>query len=125
MAANSTIILNSQSHTDSTASPMDLVSEKFKGAGFYGMGDGFHTVQIQLTSFKGTISIQGSLATSPADEDWVNVSLDSSEGSVTEITYGAITSSNKVYNFIGNFVWVRAVVSNWTTGAINRVLLNY
>jgi len=82
-------------------------------------------VQIQLTSFKGTISIQGSLATSPADEDWVNVSLDSSEGSVTEITYGAITSSNKVYNFIGNFVWVRAVVSNWTTGAINRVLLNY
>lgn len=120
MAANSVTILPSSSHSaDSTNSP--IVGEKYKGAGYYGMGDGFHSVQIQVTDFSGIISIQGTLATNPTDSDWVDVLLNDS---ITSLQLSA-ESHNQVYNFIGNFVWVRANISSWTDGHINRIMLNF
>lgn len=127
MAANSIILLPSEAHTDSNALPIELIGEKQKGAGYYGMTDGFHTVQIQLTSFIGTVKIQGSLATDPTSSDWVDIrmSLQGSTELVSELVYSTATSPNVIYNFIGNFVWIRASVTNWTTGAVNRILLNF
>lgn len=136
MAANSVILLNSTVHSnDSTSSP--LVGEKFKGAGFYGLGDGFHTVQVQLTLFTGIVKIQGSLATDPSDDDWIDINF-SEQGRFSVDTTGLVSnedflqdinltnsSINKTYNFTGNFVWVRANVTYWTGGQINRVLLNF
>lgn len=143
MAANSVILLNSTSH-DNTSHNTPIVGDKNKGAGFYGLGDGFHTVQIQVSTFTGTIKIQGSLATDPGDADWIDIELESqagvvfSQGTFTIDTSGAIVSSvptsdftytnqtvNKVYNFIGNFVWVRANVTEWTAGSINTIRLNF
>jgi hypothetical protein len=138
MAANSVILLPSNSH-DNTSNPSTLVGERSKGAGFYGMGDGFHTVQIQLTNFIGTVKIQGSLATTPGDDDWLDVrispqggaysvdttGLASKIGTITEVTYTSATTINKTYNFTGNFVWIRAEVTNWTAGNVNRILLNF
>ena len=142
MAANSTVLINSTSH-DNTAHDTPLVGEKFKGAGFYGLGDGFHTVQLQLSTFTGTVKIQGTLAADPTEEDWMDIGLESqagvvfAQGTFTVDTSGAIVSSvpttdttftnqtvNKVYNFVGNFVWVRAAVTSFTAGTINRVLYN-
>lgn len=136
MAANSVTILPSTSHAaDSTNRP--LVGEKFKGAGFYGMGDGFHTVQIQVTNFSGIIKIQGTLATNPVESDWVNINLKEQEslvvdttGLVSPISYlDSVTinngTQNKIYNFVGNFVWIRANISTWTDGQINKIMLNF
>lgn len=136
MAANSVIILPSSSHNnDSSNTP--LVGEKYKGAGFYGMGDGFHSVQIQLTNFTGTVSIQGSLATDPTENDWIDIALNDHGDYIVDTTglvstvgiqYSLqLTSSshNKVYNFVGNFVWIRANVSEWTAGHIDRIMLNF
>ncbi len=113
MPANSTVLITSQSH----ASDLELetiTGEKVKGAGFYGLGNGLHTVQIHVTDFTGSVIIQATLATDPQEEDWFNV-----------YEYGASnTDENFTNNFTGNFVWIRAVV-NYTAGAINRILLNY
>lgn len=127
MAANSIVLLPSESHADSNAQPIENIGEKQKGAGYYGMNDGFHTVQIQLTSFIGTVKIQGSLAADPAEEDWVDVrmSLQGSSDLISSLIYATASSPNVIYNFVGNFVWLRASVTNWTTGSINRILLNF
>lgn len=127
MAANSIILLPSETHTDSNALPIESIGERQKAAGYYGMTDGFHTVQIQLTSFIGTVKIQGTLATTPIENDWVDVrmSLQGSTELISELVYASAASPNVIYNFVGNFVWVRAVAVNWTTGAINRILLNF
>lgn len=115
MPANSTILLPSTSHVADSSTTI-VVGEKFKGAGFYGMGNGLHTVSYQVTSFSGSIKTQATLATDPQDEDWFDV--------VGSDYTGANATEVYVSNFTGNFVWVRAYVT-YTDGSINRILINY
>ena len=61
--------------------------------------DGVHTVH-DFTGLTGTITIQGTLATSPSDTDWFHVH-----------TYTASNETAVKYaNFTGNFVYIRAKV---------------
>ena len=137
MPANSEILLPSTTHPF-TPGPITYIGDSFKGDGYYGWGDGSHTIQIETNGFIGNIIIQGSLATSPGDGDWINLpllyqdlfSVDTT-GLVSKrstsgiITYNTSNTSITSYNFIGNFVWVRAVLTNWTDGSINKILFNH
>ena len=75
-------------------------------------------MQVQGTGFVGIIKAQASLATSPTESDWFDV-MDTEYGDGTNPI-----STTAVYNFTGNFVWVRFRVSNFSAGSINRVLYN-
>ena len=135
MPSNSEIILSNQVHPgDSTTGT--VTGEKFKGDGYYGRSDGFHTVQINLTGFIGRIEIQGTLAVEPVDADWFTVELGTGtqtvdttglivEQGIDAVEYDTVTTNSKSYNFTGNYVWVRAKVSNWSDGAVNSVQLNH
>jgi hypothetical protein len=64
MTSFSENILSNQTHPgDST--PTIVTGEQFKGDGYYGRSDGFHSVQYNLAGFIGTIEIQATLAVSP------------------------------------------------------------
>lgn len=89
-------------------------SEKYKGDGYYGRADGFHTVQYNLSGFNGTIKMQGTLAVTPTADDWFDITNTSETGS----------DGNYFKNFTGNFVWVR-VLAVHTAGTVNSVLLNH
>ena len=66
--ANSETILSANTHPgDSTVTT--VTGEKFKGDGYYGRSDGFHTVQYSLSGFIGTVTMQGTLATAPGAAD--------------------------------------------------------
>jgi len=112
MPATSEVILNSQTHTG--PNPTTVTGDKFKGDGYYGWGDGVHTISFETTVFVGTITIQASLATLPEENDWFNV-----DGATCSVGTGI-----SIVNFTGNFVWVRAVAT-YTAGTINRVLFNH
>ena len=118
MPNNSEIILTAQTHPgDSTE--VTVTGEKYKGDGYYGRSDGFHTVQYTLTEFIGTVNIQATLATSPTDNDWFTVYTNT----YSTVNDEGITAS-KVTNFTGNYVWIRAVVT-YTDGTINSIALNH
>jgi hypothetical protein len=122
MAARSEIILSNQTHPDGSTTE-SLVGERFKGDGYYGRSDGIHTVQYIYAQFEGTISIQGTLAVNPQEEDWFTI-----QETVSEIELESPPTSqsqSSIKNFTGNYVWVRVAVSNWTTGTINAVLLSH
>lgn len=133
--ANSETILSSQTHPgDSTVQA--ITGEKFKGDGYYGRSDGFHTVQINISGFIGRIEMQGTLAIDPSESDWFTVELGTgtmsidttgalSEQNITFVEYESSTTNNKSYNFVGNYVWVRAKITNWTDGSINSIRLNH
>jgi len=137
MPATSEVILNSQTHSGLNLDPTTVTGDKFKGDGYYGWGDGVHTVEIELTVFVGNIALEATLATDPTEDDWFRVPLTAdsyyidTSGALVKLTapsaieYTAPTTSAKIYNFTGNFVWIRAVVDNWTAGSINRVLFNH
>ncbi len=121
MPSNSETILTSNIHP-SDSSVQIITGDKYKGDGYYGRSDGFHTVQYSLDGFIGTLVIQATLAVEPTSSDWFTL---------TETTHTSANDSSDnadggfLYNFTGNYVWVRAYISNWTDGAISNILLNH
>ena len=132
--ANSITILSNQAHVgDSTV--QTHTGDKFKGDGYYGRSDGLHTIQIDLNGFLGDVQLQGTLAIDPTADDWFTVRLGSGQtidttGKIfnaitSKLEYTANETSSKTYNFTGNYVWIRAKISNWTDGTVNSIQLNH
>jgi hypothetical protein len=96
-------------YPNSATNVLVYFSDAHKGDGYFGAGDGLHTVMyVADMNFQGTIKMQASLATNPADSDWFDIDN-------TSVTYTALnsrnTSTTDMFNFVGNFVWVRGSVS--------------
>ena len=107
----------SDGSTTITVDTTGFVSDKFKGDGYYSQPDGVHTVAYKVdTSLTGSIKMQGSLATTPTEDDWFDIS------GTTFTTDQSTTISSA--NFTGNFVWVRAKATSITAGSITQILLN-
>mgnify|MGYP001409873723 CR=1 FL=1 len=117
MASSSEIILTNQTHSGDS-SVDTITGDKFKGDGYYGRSDGFHTVQYNISGFIGSIVMQATLAIDPTDDDWFTLST-------TQHTSSTNETGGFVYNFTGNYVWVRSLVSNWTDGVISDIYLNH
>ena len=101
---------------------MVYFSEPVKGDGYFGGSDGFHTVMYTATpSFVGTVTMQATLASAPEATDWFNI-VD------TTVEYGELdertTSTVDIYNFTGNFVWVRGYISIYQ-GAVSSIRYNH
>lgn len=112
-----------------------LISEKVKGDAYFGQSDGLHTVVVKLTGFTGVIKIQGSLESIPGDNDWFDIELGTDDfavdttGLVTKqaadsLIYNVVETSVKAYNATGNFVWLKADISNWQSGTIASIEMN-
>ena len=121
--------------TSTFSNSATLQSDKVKGDAYFGTTDGLHTIAVDLNGFIGTIKIQGSLETTPTATDWFDIDLNEGKFSVDttgliadvlldNLTYAVAETSMKSYNITGNFVWLRADVSNWTAGTISRIELN-
>ena len=113
-------IVTTETSDGSTTTTLDhtgFVSDKSKGDGYYSQPDGVHTVAYQVNStMNGSIKMQGTLATTPTEDDWFDVS-----GSTFTADQSTLISTA---NFTGNFVWVRAKATSVTAGTISSVLLN-
>jgi len=102
-----------------------FVTDKAKGDGYYSQPDGIHTVAYHPSATlndDSTIGLimQGSLATTPTEDDWFDITG-------TSINQTNLDGSTLAFhaNFTGNFVWVRAKVSGMTAGAVSKILYNH
>ena len=113
-------IVTTETYDDSTTITLDhtgFVSDKTKGDGYYSQPDGVHTVAYQVTStMAGSINMQGTLATTPTEDDWFDISGTTFTGDLSTLISTA--------NFTGNFVWIRAKATSITAGSINSVVIN-
>lgn len=131
MPALATTLIPSTSHGTATGnydgSSIYFYSDAAKGDGYYGYNDGFHTVSWQVTSFIGDIKIQGSLVETPATDDWFDITMTDPAGATYTSPYDGSTAqtAHVAYNFTGNFVNIRASVTNFTAGSINKLRFNY
>ena len=129
MANNSEIfnfLHNSDTVTQIThigdSSNMSLESDKLKGDGYYSRSDGIHTVQYNINGFLGSIVVQGTLATSPIEEDWSTIASTMHQAVIEdEIT----RNGGFIKNFTGNYVWVRIAITNWSDGSVTSIMLNH
>ena len=108
----------------SNRDPVTYYSDKEQGEGYYN-GAGLHTVTYipwaeqdsnyrTNNNFRGTVVMQATLATSPTESDWFELTDTASE-------FTSLNHSNVFHNFSGNYVWIRAkvVVSSGVLQAIH------
>jgi hypothetical protein len=106
---NTTTNTVSVNYPNTGTTALIYTSERIKGNGYFGSSSGLHTVGYSAThTFEGTIKMQATLASEPVETDWFDII----GTSVTYASYDARTESTMdIFNFIGNFVWVRGNVS--------------
>tara|TARA_X000001382_G_scaffold91195_1_gene65729 strand:- start:136 stop:711 length:576 start_codon:yes stop_codon:yes gene_type:complete len=113
-------IVTTETSDGSTTTTLDhtgFVSDKAKGDGYYSQPDGVHTVAYQVNAtLTGSIKMQGSLATTPTEDDYFDIA-----GSTFTADQSTLIGTA---NFTGNFVWVRAKATSVTAGTISSVLIN-
>ena len=113
-------IVTTETADGSTTTTLDhtgFVSDKAKGDGYYSQPDGVHTVAYQVNAtLTGSIKMQGSLATTPTEDDWFDIA-----GATFTTDQSTLIGTA---NFTGNFVWVRAKATSVTAGTISSVQIN-
>ncbi len=104
-----------------TIDHVGCVTDKVKGDGYYSQVDGVHTVSYKVLNradstedFNGIITMQGTLASTPTESDWFNISSTRHESDQST----TIAS----YNFTGNFVYIRAKIT-CTNASTNRAMI--
>lgn len=88
-----------------------FIGNAIPAANYYGGQGSAQTAIITATGFQGLITIEASLNDWTQQAEWFAVE-----------TYGNIsvpTTSTQVINMLGNFVWLRARVTEFTAGTIN------
>jgi hypothetical protein len=136
MTTYSKTLLETTTHTYNDGIK-NITGPSVPGDGYYNRSDGLHTVQWSLTNFVGKITIQAALSKEPTESEWFDIPIGSmldytvdTTGKVSTMTLNTVfyqesTSGSFVYNFIGNYVWIRANVSEWTAGSIISILLSH
>jgi hypothetical protein len=104
-------------------------SDSIYGPGYYGYSPGLVTVAYYASAFisnitqafVGDMNLQGTLAQNPQDSDWVDISS-TLVGNMDPNNATPIATS---MNATGNFTYLRVKVSNFSSGNIVKVQVNY
>ena len=91
----------------------DTTGDKIQADGYYGYAAGLHTVAMYTTGYSGLLSIQATLASTPVEADW----FDLFEFNLTA------DSTTRGMTVTGNYVYLRAKVTNRIAGTVDKVLL--
>ena len=117
-----TIVLLSNANNDSLPSSWQY-SDKNRGAGYYKNSNGVHTVSFEFDNFKGGLKIQATLELYPGDNDWFDVSYDSSSVDLTALDSTPLVGT-AVCTFTGKFVFIRAAYM-LEEGTITEIRYNH
>lgn len=90
-----------------------------KAAGYYSRFKDLHTVSWHLLNFVGSLVIEATLDEDPSTDNYFPVT--------NEVLGTGITpnNDNTAINIEGKFTWIRASVTDFTAGAITKVVVGY
>lgn len=99
-------------------SSLDFSGDRQQAANYYGGFGDLQTVAFFLEAFEGRIRLQASLDTDPTqDSQWFEVyDYDTASSQIT---------ASFAINIVGNFVWMRAHVTDFVAGSIQQLQMSY
>ena len=111
-----------------TGTNLDLTGDAVPGDSYYGYTDGIHTVAIYGQNLSGRVKVQGTLATSPTEDDWFDILI----SGLPYKDYSHFTGVEG-FTFTANLVFLRATLDRTalgitdvtTAGYIEKIYLNY
>lgn len=97
-------------------SSQDFFSDVGRAVGYYQGQGSIQTVNIQVSNFVGRVKLQAALNDDPAVAAWFDVH-----------DYNRLvpTTDNYSVSLIGNYVWIRAEIENFSEGAIQGIAVTY
>ena len=129
MSQSTTLIMLPQTAyvNPGNGAPYTVTGNSQPAAAYYLGNRDLQTVNISLTDVTGNIVIQASLATSPSVEaDWFKVyELEANANAASNSAPLANSNASIYTNVVGNFVYMRAKVTDFKGGAVNFVKLSY
>ena len=125
MAATTVFLLPLTTHGEPSGnydgSSEDFIGTPQKAANYYRGRGGVQTIQWRFIGVQGDVTIQATLDADPATTQWADV-----------ISYGDASTADSTTitdihteGVLGNFTWLRAVVTNFTDGTIESVTATY
>jgi len=100
-------------------SSQSFIGNPAKASGYYRGRSGLSTVIFRVESFVGEITVEATLDADPANATWIPVAAygDTSSDS----------SSSDIYpvNILGNYTWLRASITGFSAGIIDKVTATY
>lgn len=117
MSQNTTLILLPQTAYTPSTPNTTVNGVMVPGASYYLSGQNLQTVSFATTTFIGTVVIQASVLDTPAtDNDWFTI---------LNIVFPIGTTTNTFNNLTGNYVWLRAVIRNFSQGTVEHIKVSY
>ena len=101
----------------------DFNGDAVKAAGYYSTHGTLQSVAFFTEDFLGTIEIQATVDSDSATAEWFTVHTFDGDGSSANDSSAQYW--NEVQNITGRFTWVRAKVTGFTQGVINKVIVSY
>tara|TARA_A100000164_G_scaffold300534_1_gene275479 strand:- start:2679 stop:3287 length:609 start_codon:yes stop_codon:yes gene_type:complete len=101
--------------------PMQFTSSAIDARPGINNNKALHTIAVYTTNFSGALKVQGTMASSPSDSDFFDITMDSeSDATISDLTSSGIS----YYNFFGVYHSVRFSWDNATdnTGKIDKIL---
>ena len=92
-----------------TPAGADILGNSVPAANYYGGQGALQTLTYTLDNFVGNVNVQATLSDAPEQAAWFEI--DSASANVANSS----TVSNSI---LGNFAWLRAVVTNFSSGNI-------
>lgn len=128
MSQQTTLILLPQTtyHNPGNGAPYTVTGNTQPAAAYYLGNRDLQTVNISLTDCVGNIVLQASLATSPGETDWFDVfKLEANKNAPANSVPYNNSNASTYTNVEGNFVYMRALMEDFSYGIINYVKLSY
>jgi hypothetical protein len=107
-------------------SSLDWFSDGVPAANYYKGQGNIQTITIDISDFYGIISLQASLGTLKESASWAEVSRFENPN----LNSGFVHTSSPItgvfpFTQIGNYVWLRAEILDFTAGTINSITVAY
>ena len=91
-----------------------------KAAAYYSKDKSIQTLSWYMNTFIGVLTIEATLDGSSDTDNYFPIGE-----TVIDGTGGTPVDGNAFENIEGNYTWIRATVTQWTSGAIGKVVVGY
>jgi len=107
-------------NNDGTSQPYDVTGNAQPAAAYYLGNQDLQTLSYKFTEVTGNLVIEGTLASTPVDNDWFQVT------SISANNQANVNSNASAYqNITGNFTYMRAKIIDFNNGTVQFVKISY
>jgi len=107
-------------NNDGTNQKYNVTGNSIQAAAYVLGNQDLQTVTYKFTEVTGNLVIEGTLASTPVDSDWFQVT------SITANNSANINANASAYqNLTGNFTYMRAKINDFNNGTVQYVKISY